>query len=141
MSKFSFGKILMGLTCGVTIPFVVHDNVYYAIATCFLSPHLKYTREFKQRNPDKAIPVESLDAYLLDIGKSFIFFWLIIGPTLYKTYYLNEDMLAMGGDPRQNEEISTKRDTFADILKKMKSAEQTQAESAKAAASSDQEGV
>ena len=90
--SFSFGKLLGGLTCGMTIPFMVHDNVYYAIATSFLSPHIKYHYERKHRNKDLAIPVEALDSYFKDIGKSFLFFWLIIGPTLYKTYYKKESM-------------------------------------------------
>ena len=98
--SFSFAKVLFGFTCGMTIPFMVHDNVYYAIATCFLSPHLKFSRENKERHPDLAMPVECLDNYFKDIGKSFILFWLIIGPTLYKTYYLKENMAILGGDVR-----------------------------------------
>ena len=95
MGKFSFGKVFIGMTFGITVPFCVHDNIYYAIATCYLSPHLKYNRELKQRNPDKALPVESLDSYLKDIGKSFLFFWLIIGPTMYTTYVKKENMFDM----------------------------------------------
>ena len=96
-SKFSFGRVLFGLGTGITLPFIVHDNIYYAMGACFLSPHLKYWREKKQRNPDLAIPVEALDGYLKDIGKSFLFFMLIIGPTLYKTYYLGEEMTELTG--------------------------------------------
>mmetsp|Transcript_11504 Transcript_11504/g.14475 ORF Transcript_11504/g.14475 Transcript_11504/m.14475 type:complete len:189 (+) Transcript_11504:20-586(+) len=134
MGKFSFGKVLLGVTCGVTIPFCVHDNVYYAIATCFLSPHLKYSRETRQRNQDKAIPVEALDSYIADVGKSFLFFWLIIGPTVYKTYWLGEDMLAMGQEVglNGNHEATAKQDTFTDILKKMKSAEKKKSDAVKA---------
>ena len=130
-SKFSFGRILFGLTCGVTIPFVVHDNIYYAIATCFLTPHLKYYREKAKRHSTMAIPVESLDYYLVDVGKSFLFFWFIIGPTIYKTYVQKEDLF----DPQELDEsqvvrrdqetkaLLAKKDTYADIAKKIKQAE------------------
>ena len=119
--SFSFGKVLAGLTCGVTIPFIVHDNVYYAIATSFLSPHLKYHYERTHRNKDLAIPVESLDSYLKDIGKSFLFFWLIIGPTLYKTYYKGENMYN-----KEELDASSKEDTYSSMLLKIKSAEKAQ---------------
>ena len=132
-SKFSFGRIFFGLTCGVTIPFVVHDNVYYCIATCFLTPHLKYHKEKAQRHHTLAIPVESLDNYFVDVGKSFLFFWLVIGPTLYKTYVLKENLF----DPQdledsqngrlqlETKELLAKRDTYSDIVKKIKQAEKT----------------
>ena len=125
MSKFGFGKVFLGLTCGLTIPFCVHDNIYYAIATCFLSPHLKYSEQNGKRNPDKAIPVECLDNYLKDIGKSFLLFWIILGPTMYRTYWLKENMFDLN---TMNEmgEASTKTDSYAEILKKIKHAEQSQ---------------
>ena len=88
--KFSFGKVLTGLACGVTIPFVAHDNVYYAIATCFYVPHLKYQREKAARHKDAAIPVEHLDYYLKDVFSNFFLFFLIIGTTMYKTYVKGE---------------------------------------------------
>ena len=138
MGRFSFGKVCFGLMSGITIPFMVHDNVYYAIATCFLSPHLKYRREVKQRNVDRALPVESLDKYFKDIGKSFVFFWLVIGPTLYTTYVKKQNMfemerldgmqgLGLGEDDGDREHVSNKRDSFADILKKMKTAKADEA--------------
>ena len=102
----SFARFFFGIGCGITIPFLVHDNVYYAIATCFLTPHLKYHTEKSKRSPDKAIPVQHLDYYLKDVGKSFLLFWLIIGPTLYKTYYSGEDMFDMNGaDTKLSEEL------------------------------------
>ena len=97
--SFSFGRIAAGLGLGMTIPFMVNHDVYYAIATCFLSPHLNYWKEHYKKHQDKAISVESLDAYIKDVGKSFIFFWLIIGPTCYKTYYLKESILENAGMP------------------------------------------
>jgi hypothetical protein len=27
------------------------------------------------------------------VGKSFVFFWIVIGPVLYRTYYLKEEIL------------------------------------------------
>ena len=70
-----------------------------------------------------AIPVESLDNYLKDIGKSFLFFWLIIGPTLYKTYYLKENMFDLNRMHDLNAAPSEKEDSFTEILKKIKQAE------------------
>ena len=90
--SFSFGKILGGFAAGMTIPFVVHDNIYYAIATCFLAPHVKAHKIRSDRHKDLAIPVETLDYYIKDIGKSFIFFFMILGPTLYKTYVMKQDI-------------------------------------------------
>ena len=116
---------MLGLTAGITIPFMVHDNVYFAIATCFLSPHLKYARETSKRNVTKAIPVEHLDYYFKDIGKSFLLFLIIIGPTLYRTYYLKENILEM--EDQNTMDISDKPDSFADLVTKMRRAEQAKA--------------
>ena len=91
--SFSFGRVFFGFGCGLTIPFLVNHDTYYAIGVCFLSPHLKFWRDQSKRHRDRAIPVESLDNYLLDVGKSFFFFWLIIGPTLYTSYYLKQPIL------------------------------------------------
>ena len=123
----TIGRFLFGMGCGVTIPFIVHDNIYYAIAISFLTPHLKFAAEKRKRNPDKAIPVQHLDFYLKDIGKSFLFFWLIIGPTLYKTYYTKENMFDMvdESDAKIAEELFSKNDSFADLLTKIKTKEQT----------------
>ena len=95
--SFSFGRLFMGLGCGLTIPHMVNNSTYFAISSCFYAPHLKFWKEKSERHQDKAIPVESLDAYLIDIGKSFFFFLLIIGPTLYSTYYLGEDIIGKAG--------------------------------------------
>ena len=70
-----------------------------------------------------AIPVESLDNYFKDVGKSFIFFWLIIGPTLYKTYYLGENMFDLNKMHEMGSTANDKEDSFAEILKKIKQAE------------------
>ena len=114
--SFSFGRVLFGLTCGITIPFVVHDNIYYAIATCFLTPHLKYHTEKTKRHHTMAIPVESLDTYVKDVGKSFLFFWFIIGPTLYKTYIKKEALF----DPRDLDEsqVRTRDQETKELLAK-----------------------
>ena len=95
--KFSFGRLFLGFGCGIMIPHVANHGTYYAISSCFLAPHLKFWRENKERHHDKAIPIESLDAYFIDIGKSLLFFLIIIGPTLYSTYYLKRDLLSMYG--------------------------------------------
>ena len=81
--SFSFGKLFGGLVCGITLPYVVHDNVYLAFVTGFYGPHLKFHTDRKRLGQDRAIPLEMVDEYVKEIGKSFIFFWIIIGPTLY----------------------------------------------------------
>ena len=118
MSNFSFGRILLGFGCGITIPYIAHENVYYCIATCFYVPHLKYHKEKQLRHKDAAIPVEALDAYMKDVFGSFFLFFLIIGPTLYKTYVKNEDIF--NGLGQGQGDISKFRDSYTDILLKMK---------------------
>ena len=131
--KFSFGKLFLGFGTGVMIPHVVNNSTFYAIYISFLLPHKKFWQQKAALHRDKAIPVESLDAYLTDVGKSFLFFLFIIGPTLYSSYYLKHDMLeqyGMGenpgkgggpGDSNLNKKESYEMvDTYALILKRMK---------------------
>ena len=58
-----------------------------------------------------AIPLSLLDGYVKDIGKSFLIFGIIIGPTLYKTYYLKENMFS-----RQQTDPLSKEDSYAKLL-------------------------
>ena len=126
-----FARFFFGIGCGLTIPFIVHDNVYYAIASCLLAPHLKFREQQSKLSQNLAYKVEHLDFYLKDVGKSFLFFWLIIGPTLYLTYYKGENILEMAeNDARDggfalNDKNNPARlhDNFADIITKIKNAE------------------
>ena len=120
-----FGRLALGLASGLTIPFIVHDNVYYAIATCFYYPHLKYYREKEKRSAQKAIPLEHLDYYVKDVAKSFLLFWLIIGPTVYKTYYTKENILEGANEQeyQEAEDALNKPDSFSELLKKVKKVE------------------
>ena len=70
----------------------------------------------------------------MDVGKSFIFFWLIIGPTLYKTYYKREDILRIED---VHKGAPDEKDSFAELLRKIKRAEQQEAAKAAAKAESD----
>ena len=145
MSKFSFGKVFLGLTCGVTLPFVVHEDVYYAIAVSFLSPHLKYWKNASQRDKQKALPVEALDAYMIDVTKSFLMFWIIIGPAIYQSYYRKANIFENSGQTILDNKISERPDTFATLATKMKQMEQVTAKAedtpaGDALGSEDQEG-
>lgn len=72
---------------------ICNENVYLLIATSFLRPHLKYRMEAEKRNKNLAIRTDELDAYLKDIFKSAIFFFIVIGPVVYKTYIKNEEII------------------------------------------------
>ena len=48
--SFSFGKLFAGLGVGITLPFIVHDNVYMTFVTGFYAPHLKFHTERKKMN-------------------------------------------------------------------------------------------
>jgi hypothetical protein len=86
-------RLAAGLVAGLTIPLVCHENVYLVIATSFLRPHLKYRMDAEKRNKNLAIRTDELDGYLKDIFKSALFFFVIIGPVVYKTYVKGEDIL------------------------------------------------
>ena len=94
-----FVRFAAGLTVGLTLPLMCHENVYLLIATSFLRPHLKYRMEAASRHKDIAISTDSLDSYLIDVAKSFVLFFILIGPVVYKTHYLGEDLT-----PKSNEE-------------------------------------
>ena len=83
-----FGLFFLGIGCGVTLPFVVHKNLSTAMSICFLQPHLKYQLEKEKLNPNVAVDVGRVDDYILDVGKSALLFFVLIGPVMYKTYYL-----------------------------------------------------
>ena len=113
-----FTRIAGGFVCGVGISFFAHENVYLTIATCFLRPHLKFRMDNAKRSKDLAIPAESLDSYLLDVGKSFALFWILIGPVLYKTYYKKEDLFEK--DEHMENEIHQVEDRTVTLLKRLK---------------------
>ena len=85
-----FGLFFLGIGCGVTLPFATHKNVSKLMSVCFLQPHMKYRMEKEMRDPSLAINVGKLDDYILDVGKSTLLFFLLLGPVMYKTYYLKE---------------------------------------------------
>ena len=126
-----FAKFFVGLGAGMTIPFMVHDNVYYAIASCFFSPHLKFREQQRKIHANYAYDIKHLDNYFKDIAKSFLFFWLIIGPTLYITYYKKENILELAEDYKAGmgsgfgtkENPALLHDNFSDILMRIKTAE------------------
>jgi len=89
-----FFKFAAGLAFGVALPMYCHENLYLVIATSFLRPHLKYRIEAAKRTRDQATSTQELDSYFRDIFKSFALFWLVIGPVIYKTYYLKEELFA-----------------------------------------------
>jgi len=49
--------------------------------------------EAEKRNKNLAVRTDQLDAYLKDIFKSALFFFIVIGPVLYKTYIKKEEII------------------------------------------------
>ena len=96
-----------------------HENLYLVIASSFLRPHLKYKIEAAKRHKDQAVSTHELDSYLKDIVKSFAFFWLVIGPTIYKTYYLKEELFPKDGYGQETR-IADVEDRAVTILKQIR---------------------
>jgi hypothetical protein len=121
-----FLKFFGGMACGLAIPMVSHENVYMTIATCFLRPHLKFRMEQSTRHRDIALSTQALDAYLIDVGKSFALFWLTIGPVIFKTYYLKEDLVSQkfASDSDNLHLIEDKAVTLLKSIKQKTQAEQ-----------------
>ena len=111
-----FFQFLLGLGAGITIPSMVHQNVYGLLQICFWRPHIKFQLENERRSKDKAIPIESIEAYIKDVCKSSLFFCLSIGPVLYKTYYLEREMTESLG--QQN--MLDAEDLYVKMLKNQK---------------------
>ena len=88
-----FYRLASGLLAGLTFPMICNENVYLVIATSFLRPHLKYRMEAEKRSKNLAVRTDELDAYLKDIFKSALFFFIVIGPVLYKTYIKKEEII------------------------------------------------
>jgi len=85
-----FIKLSLGLAAGVTIPFLVNDMVYMTIANAFMRPHLKYRIERDRIHKDNAVPTKMLDSYLKDVVGSFFLFFIVIGPVIYQSCWLNK---------------------------------------------------
>ena len=113
-----FNRIFGGFVFGMAVPMLVHENVYLTIATCFLRPHLKFRMENEKRNKDLAIPTAALDDYLIDMGKSFFLFFLLIGPVAYKTYIKKENIFESSEDQQANS-VHKIEDKTATLLKNM----------------------
>lgn len=122
-----FGRFFAGIATGVIIPMVVHENVHYAIATSFLEPHLKYQYVKEKRGPHLAIPVHELDTYIKNVVMGCGLFFIIIGPTLYQTYYkgvniLGENVEAVMDD-KLSEELVQSDDSYVTILRNIKNSQ------------------
>ena len=89
-----FGRFMAGFACGLFIPQVCHHNIHYTIASGFLTPHLRYQARKEKRESGAAVPVQELDSYMMDVIKSFGLFWIMIGPTIYFTYFTDKDPFA-----------------------------------------------
>ena len=114
-----FGQFLFGLGCGITLPFMVHKNIYEAMVFSFYWPHLRYRQEKTKRDPNLAIPVESLDRYVLDVGKSTLLFFALLGPIIYRTYWA-KDHQEIGKNTSYEDGMYQAEDSYTTILKKMK---------------------
>lgn len=122
-----FLRVAAGFAFGITFPMVCHENMYLLIATSFLRPHLKYRMDADARDKNLAISLDEVDSYLADVGKSFVLFWLLLGPAVYRTYWLKEDLLKE--TPQDETKLSDVEDSAVTILKKIKEAQAAGVES------------
>ena len=77
----------------------------------------------QQRDPNKAVPVRELDYYVKDIARSFLLFFLMIGPVMYKTYILKQDDIFSEGENIISDTISDSsrpEDAYTTLLTKIK---------------------
>ena len=127
-----FVRFFAGLTTGIILPMVVHENVHYCLASCFLEPHLKYQYVKEKRGPHLATPVHELDTYFKSIITNFGLFFVIIGPTLYQTYWKKQNILSENHESelleKASEDISKETDSYVAILKNLKRAQNKAAE-------------
>ena len=119
-----FVRFFAGLTTGIILPMVVHENVHYCLASCFLEPHLKYQYVKEKRGPHLAIPVHELDTYFKSIITNFGLFFVIIGPTLYQTYVKKQNILTENHESeladQLSEDMTKESDSYVEILKNLK---------------------
>ena len=106
-----FYGLLLGFTAGVTIPHFVKHDVYFTIANAFLRPHLRFMIEKEKLGKNLAISTELLDSYVKDVFSSFLVFFIVIGPTVYREYIKDE--------VKEIKEVAL-NDKYADMLKKIK---------------------
>jgi hypothetical protein len=60
-----------------------------------------------------AVPTKLYDDYLKDVALSFVLFWVALGPTVYRSYFV--DPLA-----EKKKEEEEKEDKYVKMLKKLK---------------------
>ena len=81
-----FVRLGLGFLTGVTISMNAHEYVYMTIATSFVRPHWRYFKLKNRLSKDHALDVNLLDSYVKDTIGSFVLFWFLIGPVVYKAY-------------------------------------------------------
>ena len=106
-----FTRLALGLVSGLTIPHLVHQDIYMTIASSFLRPHLRYRIEKDKLTKDQAVSTRLLDSYIKDAIGSFFFFFIVIGPVIYYTYFMDE---------KKDIEKMTLEDKYTNMLVKIK---------------------
>ena len=77
-----------GFVTGIVIVHNSHEYVYLTIANSFVRPHWRYQKLKNQHyTKDHAVDTTLLDSYVKDVVSSFIGFWIVILPVVYKSYY------------------------------------------------------
>ena len=112
-----FFRLGLGVVTGITIPLVVHHNVYMVIANSFLRPHLKFRVEQSKLTKDHAIQAEALDSYLKDVIGSFFLFFIAIGPVIYTTHFKKAQL------EKEEKELD---DKYANMLVQIRDAQEQQ---------------
>ena len=110
-----FLRLGLGFVTGLTIPLLVHDNIYLTIASSFLRPHLRFRIEQSKLTKAHATQTETLDTYLKDVVGSFLLFFVAIGPVVYYTYFSNKLDKKMQGEEEEQEQ-KVIEDKYAKML-------------------------
>ena len=121
-----FYKLGLGFAAGVTLPFLVSHNIYMTIANDFLRPHMQYRIEKEKLKKDVAVPTTMLDSYVKDVVGSFLLFFVVIGPVVYRE--LRGEREAVERQKQMQVEPQSEDDNYTRMLKQIKTRGATEEE-------------
>lgn len=113
-----FYKLGLGFVAGITVPFLVSHNIYMTIANAFLRPHMQYRIEKEKLKKDLAVPTTMLDSYVKDVVGSFLLFFVVIGPVVYRE--LAGEKEAAEKQKQMQVEPQSEDDNYTRMLKQIK---------------------
>ena len=102
----------LGFLSGLTFSSTCPEYLYLIVVDCFIAPHWRYKQRKNELLTSRhALNTTLLNSYVLDTATSFLMFWIMIGPSCYKTFV----------DPNFAEDEKTPNkvdDTFVEMLKR-----------------------